>query len=279
MTRKRILSAAVLLGLFFLSLGFDRLRWLLAVMIVVFGVLCLLEIGQLISAKNLRFPYPLCLLFLIALGADGYFAGLRHGLAIFAGSVIILLTWRVLRCDYGNLAAELGSALLATVYVGLPMGAAAALSRMTDPTGAPIGSALLIYQTAVVFGGDSAAYFFGRHYGKRPFFPTISPKKTIEGAAASVVVSVILAAIVTLLFPSLRQFFGFRHGLLLGLILGLMAPLGDLAESAFKRDAGRKDSGSDFTGHGGFLDIFDALLFGLPIQFFYIQLVLANLQV
>jgi len=276
MTRKRILSAAVMLGLFLASLQFERLWWLLPALIIAFGVLCLSEMALLIEAKNLRFPFPLCLIGVLVLGWDGYVAGLRHGAAIVAGSMILLLFYRVWLSDYGNVAAEVGSALLAIAYIGLPMGMAAALSQMTDASGAVIGKCLLAYQAAVVFGGDSAAYFVGRHFGRTPFFTRISPKKTVEGAVACVVGSIVIAAIVILLAPSLKQFLGVRHGLLLGAILGVMSPFGDLAESVFKRDAGRKDSGFDFTGHGGFLDIFDALLFGLPIQFCYIQLVLAN---
>ena len=273
---RRLLTAAIMLAMFFAALYFDPLRWLAPVLIGACGVLCLFEIGQLICLKNCRFPYLLCFVFLFFFLADGYLAGLRHALPILSGLIIMLLTWRVLICDYQNLAAEVGAAFLATVYIGLPMGMATALCRVTDSSGAPIGMPLMFYQAAVIFCGDTAAFLVGSRWGKRPFFPRISPRKTLEGAAAALATSVAVAVFVTLLLPSLRTFFGFCHGALLGLILGLMAPFGDLAESAFKRDANRKDSGSDLTGHGGFLDMFDSMLFGLPIQFFYIQLVLAN---
>jgi len=266
-----------MIGLFFSSLQFALLRWLLPVLILTFGVLCALEIGQLIRLKNLRFPYPLCFIFILLLLGDGYLAGLRHGALLLVGAVIFLLSDRVLRGDLQNVAAEVGSGLLATGYIGLPMGMAAAMSQMNDATGAPIGKYLIFYQAAVIACGDSAAYLVGTRWGRTPFFTKISPKKTVEGAVACVVVSVIVAILMTLLAPALRGYFGFRHGLALGVILGLVAPLGDLAESAFKRDAGRKDSTIyDFTGHGGFLDMFDAFLFGLPVQFCYIQLVLEN---
>jgi phosphatidate cytidylyltransferase len=272
MTGKRTLSAAVMLGLFFISLFVEQLHWLLLVVIVVFGVMCLFEIAEMIRAKSLRFPYVIALPFVLILVSDGCWANLRHGLPILAALIVVLLAYRVLCSDYQNLAAEVGAAFLATVYIGLPMGMAMALSQVTHSGDEPIGHWLLTYQVCVVFGGDTAAYFVGRRWGRRPFFPKLSPKKTIEGAVASVVVSVAAALVLTLAVPGLRQFFGLKHGLVLGAIMGVMAPLGDLAESAFKRDAGRKDSGNDFTGHGGFLDILDAVLFGLPIQFCYIQL-------
>jgi len=273
---RRTLTAATMLGLFFSALHFEPLRWLVPLLIGACGVFCLFELGRLISLKNLRFPYGVCFAFLFLFLADGCLKGFSHALPLIAGLIMVLLTWRVLIGDFQNLAAEAGAAFLATLYVGLPMGMAAALCRMTDATGASIGMPLMFYQAAVIFCGDTAAFLVGSRWGRRPFFPKISPRKTIEGAAASVVTSVAVAVVVVLLLPSLRGFLGFGHGTILGLILGLVAPLGDLAESAFKRDAGRKDSGSDLTGHGGFLDMFDALLFGLPVQYFYIQLVLAN---
>jgi phosphatidate cytidylyltransferase len=275
MTLQRTYSAAVMLGLFFASLLFQQLHWLFVVLLSAFGILCLIEVGQLISLKSLRFPYFLCAAFALWLLADGYLASLRHGLYILVGALLILLIYRVLVSDYQNLAAEVGAALLATAYVGLPMAMAAALWQMTDLTGKCLGPGLMLFQVCVIFSGDTAAYFVGRRWGKHPFFPRLSPKKTIEGAVASVAGSIVLALIVTLVFPSLRHFLGVGHGLILGAVMGLMGPLGDLAESALKRDVGRKDSGHDFTGHGGFLDIFDAVLFGLPIQFCYVQLFLS----
>jgi len=273
MTPRRTASAAIMFGVFFLGLLVQKFYWLLPVLIYAAGVMCLIELEQLVRLKSLRFPLAFCLIFTLALMADGFWSGLDHGMYILVGATILLLTHRVLVSDYQNLAGEVGAALLATAYIGLPMGMAAAMSPLARTDMAPFGKLLLLYQLAVVFGGDTAAYFIGRKWGKHRFFPKISPRKTIEGAVASVTVSLLLAFVVTASFPTLRQFFGgWHHGLILGLVLGVMAPLGDLAESAFKRDAGRKDSGHDFTGHGGFLDIFDALLFGLPIQFCYIQL-------
>ncbi|KPL08031.1 hypothetical protein AMJ85_09000 [candidate division BRC1 bacterium SM23_51] len=276
MILQRALWAALMLGLFLVSVLFERLHWLVTVLAIVFGALCLVEIGKLIRARSLRFPYPLCFVFALLLVADGQVAGLSDGLHILTGFVVVALTYRVLRSDYKNLAAEVGANLLATAYIGLPMAMAVAMMQMVDEAGSPIGKYHLLFQVLVVFTGDSAAYFVGRSWGKRPFFPRLSPMKKAEGAAASVIVSVAVALVLIIVFGPIRQFYGVGHGLLLGLLLGAAAPLGDLAESAFKRDAGQKDSASYLKGHGGFLDVFDAVLFGLPVQFCYIQLVLAQ---
>ncbi|MBM3333866.1 phosphatidate cytidylyltransferase [Candidatus Sumerlaeota bacterium] len=275
MTHRRVLTGAILAALLSASLLFQWLQWLLPTLFLAFGVLCLIEIRDLIQLKSLRFPFVLSLMFVVLFLSDGYLADLRHGFAIVAIMVVVLLTERVLRQDYRNLAAEVGAGLLATLYIGLPVGMAAAIARMPEGSGGALGEWLLVYQLAVVFCGDTAAYFVGRRWGRRPFFQRLSPKKTLEGAAASVSCSIAVALLLVLIAPQLRWFLGLGHGLMLGAILGLVGPLGDLAESAFKRDAGRKDSGLDFTGHGGFLDLLDAVLFGLPIQFCYIKFFLS----
>jgi len=275
MTLQRLYPALVMLSLFFLWVFIKPLSWLLAVLVVVFGLVCLSELGRLIRTRSLRFPYPFVAAFALLLLYDGWRWQLAHGLYILIVSIVLLLTYRVLASDFRNIAAETGAALLALAYIGLPMGMAVALGESTGRGGEALGKWNLIFQASVVFGGDIAAYFVGRNWGKRRFFPKLSPNKTLEGAGASVAVSIAFALLLVLAVPTLRRFYGLGHGLILGALLGVAAPLGDLAESAFKRDAGEKDSGHVLSGHGGFLDVFDAILFGLPIQFCYVQLVLA----
>lgn len=276
-TVKRTVSAVIMLGLFFASVLAEPILWLFPLLVLGFGCLCLYELGQLIALRTERFPFLLCDAFLVLLLVDGYWAGLRHGFHVLTLCLLALLAWRVLLSDAKGVAPQIGAAFLATAYIGLPMAMAVAMVQLRDGDGNRIGQYHLIFQIAVLFGGDTAAYFVGRNWGKRPFFPRLSPKKTLEGAVASVVVSVLLALVLTCAVPGLRECYGWVHGLALGLLLGVAAPLGDLAESLFKRDVGRKDSGNLLQGHGGFLDVFDSLLFGIPVQYCYIQLVLENL--
>lgn len=274
-TWKRTLLAGAMLGPFVLSAFVQPLRPLFPLFVILFGGLCLYELGKLIALRTKHFPFLLSFVFVVGLVADGYYRNLADGLLILTGFVVAALTWRVLLSKSHNIAPYVGSALLATAYVGLPMAMAAAMWH-TDAGGPWLGPCHLIFQLAVLFGGDTAAYFVGRNWGKRPFFKKISPKKTLEGALASLVVSAIVALALTLSIGTLRGYYGWWHGLILGLLLAVAAPLGDLAESMFKRDVNRKDSGNGLQGHGGFLDMFDSLLFGLPVQYCYIQLVLAN---
>ncbi len=146
----------------------------------------------------------------------------------------------------------------------------------------------------VVWSGDIFAYYIGRAFGKHKLAETISPKKTWEGAIAStvgaVLVSVVLfhyiVALGTLLvefhaLPSRSLLFAdiylyapdWRLAATFGLLVNIAAQLGDLAESAFKRGADIKDSGTLLPGHGGLLDRIDAMLFAAPVLwFFYLSL-------
>lgn len=124
----------------------------------------------------------------------------------------------------------------------------------------------------IVWSVDSGAYYAGRKFGKHKLAPSVSPGKTWEG----VVGGVAAAIAVTLLFCSVvpkGKGFGFAAWelLLVALVVTFFATLGDLSESALKRDAGVKDSGISLTGHGGVLDRIDSLLFALPIAYLYLM--------
>jgi phosphatidate cytidylyltransferase len=116
---------------------------------------------------------------------------------------------------------------------------------------------------------DIGAFFIGSRFGKTPFVPSISPKKSVEGAIGGLVFSVLGALAVE---PLLHL--GYLHLLFIGLALGILAQLGDLSESMLKRDCQVKDSGSIFPGMGGVLDIIDSLLFTAPVFYFYISAIL-----
>lgn len=143
-------------------------------------------------------------------------------------------------------------------------------SGSADPPGDPwAGPVLLLLVLVVTWMGDTCAYFVGKRWGRRKLVPRISPAKTIVGGVAGLAGSLGAAvAFAFLLEGQLRPFgIGFSGAVLLGLILGAGAQLGDLAESVLKREAGVKDSGSLLPGHGGILDRFDALFLNLPLAY------------
>ncbi len=166
-------------------------------------------------------------------------------------------------------------------YIALPMGMLVQLRQQWA------GAFFLLYLLMVVWAGDIFAYFVGKSIGRHLMSPRISPKKTWEGAVASLVASVAVGVLLfqyatplssAMLRAGLIQrrdgLFGLEQPalgpiLLLTVALNIAAQLGDLVESLIKRGAGVKDSGAILPGHGGMLDRIDALLFAAPVLWYY----------
>jgi phosphatidate cytidylyltransferase len=128
----------------------------------------------------------------------------------------------------------------------------------------PQGSLLLLFALVITWVADSAAYFAGRALGKHPLAPHLSPKKTWEGSIAgfvgSLLVAVVFARWIVAPLP---------HLLAMAAVGNIAGQAGDLLESAYKRSAGIKDSGSLLPGHGGVLDRIDALILAIPVVWYY----------
>src|SRR6266481_2175165 len=126
------------------------------------------------------------------------------------------------------------------------------------------GPAMLLFAMVIIWVGDSAAYFAGRSFGKYKLAPHLSPKKTWEGTIASFVGSLIVAVV-------FARYMTVPLGHLLGMAAAgnVAGQVGDLLESAYKRSAGIKDSGSILPGHGGVLDRIDALILAIPVVWYY----------
>ncbi|WP_168718709.1 phosphatidate cytidylyltransferase [Thermosulfurimonas marina] len=138
-----------------------------------------------------------------------------------------------------------------------------ALFKLSD-----FGRFFLLYLLAVVFSADTGAYFGGRLWGHRPFFPAISPRKTLEGYICGVLAGTLGGGALALW----KGLFPWREGLALSLALAVLSPAGDLLESMVKRACGVKDSGRILPGHGGLLDRVDALIFLAPALWAYLEL-------
>jgi phosphatidate cytidylyltransferase len=156
--------------------------------------------------------------------------------------------------------------LLAVIYIGWLLGYGILLHHTT-----PRGDELILFVVGVTWVGETAAYLVGSTMGRRPLAPIISPRKTVEGAAAQVVASIAAGA---LLGAWLLPDCGGGPALLGGAVLGVVGQFGDLAESVFKRSVGTKDTGALIPGHGGVLDRIDSLLFNLP-AFYYLTVLMA----
>jgi len=170
-----------------------------------------------------------------------------------AVGVLILPAWR----GGKDALPRAGASLLPILYLGLPIGALIGIREMRGPQGL-----FLLMLTVMV--SDTAQYYTGRMFGRRPLAPAISPKKTIEGAMGGFVFgTLLLAAGGHWWLPDVPL----PIRVVLGAAVVALGIAGDLFESMLKRSAGVKDSSTLIPGHGGVLDRIDALLFAAPIYY------------
>jgi phosphatidate cytidylyltransferase len=285
---KRIATAAVLIPIVLLLV----LRAPVPIVAVVAAAVALITVHEFLKltesygVEPLRLPtYIFIGLFflLLAISAFGPLSTLRFLLtAGFACAIspFIFLTITMSRAQMSGAYPAAAASAFAFAYIALPM---AMLVQLRQQWG---GAFWLLYLLLVVWAGDIFAYFVGKSMGRHLMAPRISPKKTWEGAAASLVASLLVGS---LLYSHVRQISSFllslrlierRDGLfgenlelwpiiLLTVVLNIAAQLGDLVESLIKRGAGVKDSGTILPGHGGMLDRIDALLFAAPVLWYY----------
>jgi phosphatidate cytidylyltransferase len=140
--------------------------------------------------------------------------------------------------------------------------------------GMTTGQYYVLYLVAVTKFSDMGAYVFGSLFGRHPFAPHISPKKTWEGFAGAMVSSLLCSYWMFALMPGRLSAFRFDDLTVLGLLLGFAAVVGDLAESVVKRGAHTKDSSTVLPGIGGTLDLIDSILFTAPLLYFYMRFAL-----
>lgn len=203
--------------------------------------------------------------------------------------ILLILTAAVLalsiflRWPGGSPLGALSSTVAGVLYVGVPLAFIPLLRALPDAVpGVPSQGffapmAFVLLPLLTTWAGDTAAYFVGHAVGRRKLAPAISPGKTVEGSLGGVVGAVGGAMLVAHLWlteiPILTV--SLSMAALLGVILAVGTQLGDLVESALKREAGVKDSGRLLPGHGGMLDRLDALLWAFPITWIVLALIWA----
>jgi phosphatidate cytidylyltransferase len=213
--------------------------------------------------------------------------GAQALLGIVALAVGLPLFESILRKDLRGTFVEWALSAAGTLYLGVPLFAAVAMRKtegsidagwLTDLAewvslgwaAAPRGLAWLLVVILVTWLSDSGAYLVGRSYGRRPLVPVVSPKKTVEGLIGGLVAAALTGAVAVVLFGLNVSW---AIGLLLGIVIGAIGVVGDLAESIMKRQAGVKDSGTLIPGHGGMLDRLDALLFTFTAGWYLASLI------
>jgi phosphatidate cytidylyltransferase len=261
---KRILTAMVLVPVVLVVVLWGPL-WLQMLAAWIVAEVALYEYLGLADAYGMRSPRAAVLICCAVLFAFAFWmpAFMLPALGIFA---VVLLGICSLNSPLDHVLGDTASGFFGLVYVAFPLAIAPLLTVQEN------GTAQLLFLLIVVWAGDATALYVGRSVGRHRMAPILSPKKTWEGAAGSMLGS-ILAGLGLIDFGSHL----YRHGFSLllytqpwwywvgtAILLNIAAQIGDLLESAIKRGAGRKDSGSILPGHGGVLDRIDALLLALP---------------
>jgi len=198
-----------------------------------------------------------------------YYRGEAAMLAVFALSVFATFLWYMAQpaAHRKSTLVNVGATVLGVAYVPLLAGyALAMLKAMPDGRGV----VLSVLGLAVVY--DTAAFIVGYFWGSRPLSPSISPKKSWEGAIGATLVVIAVAVGVVAPYVDVLDTVGKSVGL--AVVVALFAPFGDLAESLIKRDLGVKDMGSILPGHGGVMDRIDSLLFVAPAAYMFMRFIL-----
>ena len=183
---------------------------------------------------------------------------------MLGGALVVLPLAFLLKAVSGARAAAtaaISSTVMGTIWIGLGLGCLLLLRDL------PAHGRLAVYTLLLaVWTGDTLAYLGGRMLGRHKMAPMTSPGKTWEGFVFGTAATVLVAFLA--LYKDRHDFLTVWQSIVLGVVLAVVAPLGDLFESLLKRDAGVKDSGTMLGGHGGMLDRLDAFFFAAPAAYF-----------
>ncbi len=258
---KRVLTALALVPVAVWAVLFSP-DWLFPIAVALFAVLCFHEYARITNAAAM----------------PGYVAGLLILIAPpTQAALIVFLTALAALClnlssdDFGKGAARSGALVMGVAYIFGAWKTAILLHGIETLPGAklPAGHHWLMFALMVNWIGDTGAYYVGRKFGKHKMAPRVSPGKSWEGAAASAVTGVIFGLIyLPLAIPSTPVWAAGA----IALAANAAGQVGDLAESALKRGAGVKDSGTMLPGHGGMLDRLDSSLFAIPVVYTLVML-------
>jgi phosphatidate cytidylyltransferase len=228
------------------------------------------EFLALTAQRGAKPPRVLTLGTIGLLFAGNYF-WFEETLTIFGFFCIVLLVYCTFASPVERALADATSSVFALFYLGLTLIPIPMLHEANN------GPSLLAFLFLTVWVGDSVAMYAGRTFGKRKLAPNLSPNKTWAGAIGSIVGAVAVTAILLGLSTYLAQWNSVKlsyadepwgYWLILAVVVNVAAQVGDLAESALKRSAGIKDSGTLLPGHGGVLDRIDALLLAAPVLWY-----------
>lgn len=236
------------------------------------GVVCLMlgiaawEFSQLFARGGYSPATWILVPGVVLIAAARYFWGFKYSDAIFAGLTLAALAYHTFRYKEGEetSAVDFTITMGGLMYIGWLGSYVISLRFIED------GFWWLLLAIPTISIGDAGAYFIGNAFGRHKLVPKVSPNKTVEGYIGGVISAILGGLLLAYLWGLRVPAISLEHGLVLGIVLGIFAPIGDFAESMLKRQFGVKDTGKIFAAHGGMLDRLDSWIWGGVISYYVI---------
>lgn len=259
---RRSFSGIIYVLIFISAILFSKESYI--VLTTLFGFLCIWEFLKMIKLKNFAaYIFYAAALFLMLKRQDNYAITIILAITILSSVFLIYQLYTKKEISFSNDRLKLGLTIRYVIFsmcflVLLPF-----YENSFHPN-------LMICILSIIWINDSFAFIVGKNFGKRKLFPSVSPKKTIEGFLGGLVFSILS----TILISKFNSDFSMIDWVVIGVIVSVIGTIGDLVESKFKRQVSIKDSGNIMPGHGGILDRLDSLLFAAPFVYLYINFII-----
>jgi len=256
----RVIVGVVLAVAALICLNFGRAST--AVLVTVIVGVAAFEFYEALRRRGFHPATILGLLAAVTTPLAAYKVGVSAFPLMFALLTVFSLLWYLFDVVEARAVVSVAVTVFGYAYIGVLGGFAGLL--LVTPNG--VGLILGVVLCAVAY--DVFGYLVGSWLGKTPLMEKVSPNKTLEGLLGGMTASIVVAAVIV---NNITPWTDLGHALSLGVVVAIMAPLGDLCESLLKRDLKIKDFGTVLPGHGGVLDRFDAILFCLPAAYYLAQ--------
>jgi len=270
MLGKRVLTAVI--GIPIAAYIINYGEWIFALAILILTLLAWHEFCKMLQNKQIKVFYSFGMIVNVCILGCAWLGNAQE-FAVLLFVTMIAMLMKMVFSGTKFTALDAAFSLLGICYIGMSFShllllrdSMNALHIMTLWGNLPAGAAYVWLAFVGTWASDTFAYFVGSYLGKHKLCPGISPNKTIEGALGGVLGSTLVVTLLGSVFT-----LPVSHSMLMGLLVGIAAPLGDLVESAIKRFSDVKDSGHILPGHGGILDRFDSILFTAPVVYYYLH--------
>lgn len=269
---RRTLSVVLLMPLVLLIIYLGS--WLFLILVTAAVLMMQVEYCRLAHQLTEKINPVTPVILTVAFGFFAFFLpdpleDLKASMVVQGFLVVVLIYAFASSLSRGQVAGELVTVTLkltGIITIGWAFAYHCILLRKVDD----IGMQLIILLIGTIWCGDTGAYLIGRAIGKHKLITPISPRKTIEGTIAGLVVGIFVSILLCTFI--LQDTLSILHAAIIGLLLSVFGQLGDLSVSLMKRTVGVKDSGDYIPGHGGLLDRCDSLMFCAPFLYYYLTL-------